>query len=60
MQQARRSTIEVIDAETVAPGAPGYHVRRMFVPPRARAELIAGDARAIAARIAELIREATA
>lgn len=36
--------------------ARGSRVRRMFVPERARAEMIPGDAAAQAARIAELVR----
>ena len=60
VQQAQKLAIEVIDAGDDVSGAPGYHIRRMYVPSGARAELIAGDARAVAARVAGLIREATA
>jgi hypothetical protein len=60
IQQASQAEIRVIDAETVPLRETGYQVRRMFVPPKAQAELIVGSSEAIAQRITKLIQEARA
>jgi electron transfer flavoprotein beta subunit len=59
VNQARRTEIPVIPGETARPEAVGFRIRRMYVPARGRAEMIRGNPRAIAERVAELIREAT-
>jgi electron transfer flavoprotein beta subunit len=56
IKQAERLELELVEPETVA--APAARLRRMFVPPPAEgAELLEGDAAAIAARIAAIVRE---
>ena len=60
IQQARESKIHVLDADDVPQAEPGYRIRRMFVPPRASAEQIAGGAPAVAETITRLIQEARA
>lgn len=57
MQAAGARAIELIEPEDL--GAPAYGVRRMFLPPTGRAQLIEGSASEVARRIAEILREAT-
>jgi electron transfer flavoprotein beta subunit len=55
IKQAEQRELELV--EPAGPVEPAYRVRRMFVPPApAGAELIAGDAAAVAARIAGIVR----
>lgn len=56
MQQAKQSPLPVVEPGDLGDGA--YRVRRMHTPERVRAQMLAGRAPDIAARIAELVREA--
>ncbi|GAA1567375.1 electron transfer flavoprotein subunit beta/FixA family protein [Dactylosporangium maewongense] len=58
LQQAQQQDIEVVDADLDDLGEPGYRIRRMVLPPAARAEIVNGGAAAIAAKITELVRGA--
>jgi electron transfer flavoprotein beta subunit len=56
IKQAEQKEIEVREPGDL--GTPGARVRRMFVPPKGEgAEMLDGDAAAIAARIKELVAE---
>ena len=55
VQQAEQADIEVVEPEDLP--SPAYRVRRMFVPPRQRAEIIDGGPASIAARIAQIVQE---
>ena len=56
IKQAEQKEIEVREPSDL--GAPAARVRRMFVPPRGEgAEMLDGDAAAIASRIKELVAE---
>ncbi len=56
IKQAEQKEIEVVEPEDV--GEPAYRVRRMFVPPKGEgAEMLDGDAAAVAQRIKELVAE---
>lgn len=58
LKQADQQEIPVITPAPVT--APAYSIRSMYVPRRtARAEILNGDGKAIAARILELLREST-
>jgi len=57
VQQAQRREIQLIESDTVEAKGGGYQVRSLAIPERRRAEIIAGDAKTIARRISELIRE---
>jgi electron transfer flavoprotein beta subunit len=59
IQQAGQSEIQVVDSAEVESGEPGYRVRSMAEAPKARAEMIEGEAPVIAETIRKLIREAT-
>ena len=56
MQAAKQSPVPVVEPGDL--GEAAYRVRRMFVPERARAQMLEGGAPAVAARIAEIVREA--
>jgi electron transfer flavoprotein beta subunit len=60
VQQAQRLAVQVIDADAAMADGPSYRVRRMYEPPKAAAQMIGGDASAIAARITTIVREALA
>ncbi len=56
IKQAEQQEIEELEPTDL--GAPAYTVRRMYPPPKGGgAEMLDGDAAAVAARIAELVRE---
>ena len=59
IQQAQRNPIALMK-DVDATAAASYRVRRMYAPVKPRAEMIGGGAAAVAARITELVREATA
>jgi electron transfer flavoprotein beta subunit len=56
IKQAEQQDIDVREAGD--PGEPGYHVRRMFVPPKGEgAEMLNGSPAAIAGRIKEIVED---
>ncbi|MBT5377990.1 MAG: 4Fe-4S dicluster domain-containing protein [Opitutae bacterium] len=57
IKQAKKKSLEVVDGSDVLDGSGGYQVRRMYVPEQTKAEMLSGDAKEIAERIAEIIHE---
>lgn len=57
IKEAKNKPLVEVSCEVPDDGCIGASVRRMYVPPEKRAEMLTGDAKDIAASIARIIRE---
>ena len=57
IKQAKDKPLVVVDGSSLAGTPAGYVVRRMYTPPKSRAEMLEGSAEEVAAAIAKIIRE---
>jgi electron transfer flavoprotein alpha/beta subunit len=57
IKQAKDKPLVVVDGSSLAGAPAGYVVRRMYTPPKSRAEMLEGSAEEVAAAIAKIIRE---